>query len=472
MSNEIKDPAMAELWNRSKAIFISTLHTDAERVQATRYFSMIDSVEAENGVFLINTINDFAADFLRNEYSERLKTCFELAGGDKTLKLEFKCAPKARATIVMPSSPAVAANPAASSISTFISTMPLNEEYTFSEFVEGPSNSYAYAAAKGVAEHPGEIGFNPLFIHGGTGLGKTHLMQAIGNEVKRRNPNLSVCYLTTETFLNEYVNSLQNGRAAITEFQNKYRKIDVLLVDDVQFLQKGKQFQEEFFNTFNALTGARKQIVMTSDVAPKNLSVLEERLISRFEGGMVQEIESPSYETRLAILQKKAEGITPVIPDYAIRFIADSIKSHVRAMEGALAKIKITMLLNPGVALTKEMMTRALKDLIEKEQNIKRLTIREIQEAVAKKYSVSIEQILSAERTQSLVTPRQLAMYISRKYSSKSLQEIAEPFGKSHATILHGVKTITKRLDVEDELKSTLQEILTELGINADETVD
>ena len=472
MSNEIKDPAMAELWNRSKAIFISTLHTDAERVQATRYFSMIDSVEAENGVFLINTINDFAADFLRNEYSERLKTCFELAGGDKTLKLEFKCAPKARATIVMPSSPAVAASPAASSISTFISTMPLNEEYTFSEFVEGPSNSYAYAAAKGVAEHPGEIGFNPLFIHGGTGLGKTHLMQAIGNEVKRRNPNLSVCYLTTETFLNEYVNSLQNGRAAITEFQNKYRKIDVLLVDDVQFLQKGKQFQEEFFNTFNALTGARKQIVMTSDVAPKNLSVLEERLISRFEGGMVQEIESPSYETRLAILQKKAEGITPVIPDYAIRFIADSIKSHVRAMEGALAKIKITMLLNPGVALTKEMMTRALKDLIEKEQNIKRLTIREIQEAVAKKYGVSIEQILSAERTQSLVTPRQLAMYISRKYSAKSLQEIAEPFGKSHATILHGVKTITKRLDVEDELKSTLQEILTELGINADETVD
>lgn len=475
MSNETIDLAMKELWDRAKAIFLSTLRTDDEKSQAARYFSMINSVSATDGVFQILTINDFAADFLKSEYADRLKTCLDLAGGDRALRLEFKCNANARPTIVLPPSAhnAVAGSaPATRSVSTFISTMPLNEEYTFDEFVEGPSNSYAYAAAKGVAEHPGEIGFNPLFIHGGTGLGKTHLMQAIGNEVRRRNPTLAVCYLTTETFLNEYVNSLQNGRAAIADFQNKYRKIDVLLVDDVQFLQKGKQFQEEFFNTFNALTGAHKQIVMTSDVAPKNLSVLEERLISRFEGGMVQEIESPSYETRLAILQKKADGITPAIPDYAIRFIADRIKSHVRAMEGALAKIKMAMLLNPGVSLTTELMMRALKDLIEKEHNIRKLTIREIQEAVAKKYGVTIDQILSAERTQSLVTPRQLAMYISRKYSSKSLQEIAEPFGKSHATILHGVKTITKRLDVEEELRETLHQILDEFGINPEETVD
>jgi chromosomal replication initiator protein len=471
MSNEKIDLAMKELWERAKAIFLSTLRSDEEKSQATRYFSMITSVCAEDGVFKILTLNSFAADFLKTEYADRLKTCLDLAGGDKSLSLAFLCSPSAQPPIILPPSPTAAAAPSRA-VSMFISTMPLNDDYTFDEFVEGPSNSYAYAAAKGVAEHPGEIGFNPLFIHGGTGLGKTHLMQAIGNEVHRKNPNLAVCYLTTETFLNEYVNSLQKGRAAITEFQNKYRKIDVLLVDDVQFLQKGKQFQEEFFNTFNALKDAHKQIVMTSDVAPKNLSVLEERLISRFEGGMVQEIESPSYETRLAILQKKADGITPVIPDYAIRFIADRIKSHVRAMEGALAKIKIAMLLNPGVSLTNEMMTRALKDLIEKEHNIKKLTIREIQEAVARKYGVTIEQILSPERTQSLVTPRQLAMYISRKYSSKSLQEISEPFGKTHATVLHGVKAITKRLDVEEELRETLRQILNEFGINPDDTVN
>jgi len=348
--------------------------------------------------------------------------------------------------------------------------MPLNEEYTFDEFVQGPSNSWAYAAANGVVKHPGEVGYNPLFIHGGTGLGKTHLMQAIGNEMRKLNPSMSICYLTAETFLNEYVNSMQNK--GINTFREKYRKVDVLLVDDVQFLQKGKMCQEEFFNTFNDLIGKHKQIVMTSDVAPKDLSVLEQRLISRFEGGMVQEIESPSYETRLAILRKKAEGMHPTIPDSCIRFIAEHIKSHVRAMEGALGKVKIMMMIDSSIAMNDEMLSRLLKDFIEKEKKQKNLTIEEIQTAVANLYTVSISQILSSDRTASIVTPRQLAMYITRKFTNKSLPEIAKKFEKTHATILHGVKTITKRLDVEQELKENLEKILSGLGYSLDDRID
>ena len=456
---------MKELWDRAKAIFLSTLRTDDEKSQAARYFSMINSVSATDGVFQILTINDFAADFLKNEYADRLKTCLDLAGGDRTLRLEFKCNANARPTIVLPPSArdAVAGSaPAARSVSTFISTMPLNEEYTFDEFVEGPSNSYAYAAAKGVAEHPGEIGFNPLFIHGGTGLGKTHLMQAIGNELKKKNPELSICYLTAETFLNEYVNMLTTGK--IESFRNRYRSIDLLMVDDVQFLQKGKQFQEEFFNTFNALQQAHKQIVMTSDVAPKKLPSIEERLISRFEGGMVQEIESPNYETRLAILRKKSEGLVPSIPDEALEFIANNIKSHVRAIEGALRKVFIFRTMDPTSKMDADILTKLLSDFIEKEKSLKKLTIEEIQQAVAKKYSIEVKQILSPERTQSLVVPRQLAMYISRKFTTRGLPEIADKFEKTHSTVIHGVKNVEKMLDVDEELRENLEEILAEFG--------
>ncbi|MBQ9474901.1 MAG: chromosomal replication initiator protein DnaA [Bacteroidales bacterium] len=472
MSNETIDAASVDLWNRAKAIFIASLRSDEERSQAERYFTMVTGVSRDENSFKVAVSNAFAADLLRTNYGESLKKSFDLAGGDKDIVLEFTVEAGTRPSIVVPTYVASAPMPQrpAPKASSFISTMPLNEKYTFAEFVKGPSNSWAHAAANGVVEHPGAPGYNPLFIHGGTGLGKTHLMQAIGNELHKRNPMLSICYLTAETFLNEYVNALQNSD--FKAFRERYRKIDVLLVDDVQFLQKGKQCQEEFFNTFNALTAEHKQIVMTSDVAPKNLPAIEQRLISRFEGGMVQEIESPSYETRLAILQKKAEGMTPPIPDAAIRFIADHIKSHVRAMEGALAKVRIAISMNPTQLLTDEILSYQMKDLIEKEQTMRKLTVEEIQAVIAKKYSVSIEQILSTERTQSIVTPRQLSMYIARKYTTKSLQEIAKLFDKSHATILHGVKSISKRLDVEDDLRKTLSEIVSEFGLKPTDQVE
>lgn len=473
MSNDINDTLREDLWNRAKTIFMSSLATQEERSQAERYLSLVTSVKADGLQFRITTSNSFAADIIKSTYSDKLKASFNLAGADRNMSLVFDVSEGSAPSIVETYSPQ------SSSYSTpqhhqransFISTMPLNESYTFDEFVKGPSNSWAHAAAKGVVEHPGAKGYNPLFIHGGTGLGKTHLMQAIGNELHKKNPMLAVCYLTAETFLNEYINALQNN--SFKSFRERYRKIDVLLVDDVQFLQKGTQCQEEFFNTFNTLTGENKQIVMTSDVAPKKLPAIEQRLISRFEGGMVQEIEKPSYETRLAILRKKAEGMNPSVPESVLKFIAENIKSHVRAMEGALSRVKLALEMNPGMILTGDILALQLKDLIEKEQTMRKLTIEEIQSAVAKKYSVSIAQILSSERTQSIVTPRQMAMFIARKYTTKSLQEIAKMFEKSHATILHGVKQISTRLDVELDLKETLEEIISEFGLNSSDKID
>ena len=466
--NETIDIESKEMWEKAKTIYLSTLGSASEKSQVDRYLSMITSVTSKDGNFTVYTANSYAADYLKDNYSDRLKKCLELVSNGLEIKLTFKYDANAKPAIILPQQNVVARS---ARISTFISTMALNEDYTFDEFVRGPSNSFALAAAMAVVKNPGKSGNNPLFIHGGTGLGKTHLMQAIGNELRRKDPSLAICYLTAEEYLNEYVNYIKDNN--VPAFRNKYRSIDVLLLDDVQFLQKGKgTIQEEFFNNFCSLQQAKKQIVMTSDVAPKNLPLIEARLISRFEGGMLQEIESPSYETRLAILKKKAEGMDVNIPLSAFEFIADNIKSHVRAMEGALGKVNIFLQTFKSTTLSNDILAHLLKDFIEKEQSLRKLTIEEIQTAVAKKYNVSMAQILSSERTQSIVTPRQLSMYIARKFTTKSLPEIAKLFDKTHATIIHGVRNIEKRLDVENDLKITLEEILTEFGYKISDKMD
>ena len=469
MTNETIDIASKEMWEKAKTIYLATLESTEEKSQVDRYLSMITSVTSTNGRFTVYTANSYAADYLKDNYSDRLKKCLELVSNGLDIKLEFRHDEKAKQAIIIPQRVSGIAT-RSNRISTFISTMALNEEYTFDEFVRGPSNSFALAAALAVVKNPGKSSYNPLFIHGGTGLGKTHLMQAIGNELRRLDPSLAICYLTAEEYLNEYVNYMKENN--VPAFRNKYRNVDVLLIDDVQFFQKGKQIQEEFFNTFVALHQAKKQIVMTSDVAPKNLPAIEARLISRFEGGMLQEIEFPSYETRLAILKKKADGLGINVPLSALEFIADNIKSHVRAMEGALGKVSVFLGSFQSTTLNNDILAHLLKDFIEKEQSLRKLSIEEIQTAVAKKYNVSMAQILSSERTQSIVTPRQLAMYIARKFTTKSLPEIAKLFDKTHATIIHGVRNIEKRLDVESDLKITLEEILSEFGYKIADKMD
>ena len=471
MNNEQIDQISEGLWERARTICISMMQGEAKKVRAERNFSMIKSVVKDGNVFKIMAINKLTSEMIEREYGNDLRTSFQLAGAEQGFVLNFIFDEKSKPAIVVKKQEHAAGKTKQEQVQTFISTMPLKEYYTFDEFVEGPSNSYVLAAAKGVAKNPGQKDLNPLFIHGGTGLGKTHIMQAIGNEVKRRNQMAAVCYLTAEAFLNEYVNAMTQG--SLPTFRERYRKIDVLLIDDIQFIAKNMQnFQEEFFNTFNALTNADKQIVITSDVAPKDIPGIEERLISRFEGGMLQEIESPGYETRLAILKKKSESMDPPVKDNILKFIAANIKSHVRAMEGALSKVNIYSNLDPKLPMTETNLATILKDFIEKEKARKKLTIEEVKNCVCKKYGVSMKQILSPERTQSIVTPRQLAMYISRKFTTRSLPEIAEQFEKSHATIIHGVKSITNRLDVDPDLKASLEEILDELGCSMNDIVE
>lgn len=466
-----------KIWSLAKNIYLSTLQDEGERNLAELYFGMISGIELLPEECVISTTTAFAADFLREKYSERIKSSLNLAGVDANLKLTFAVDTTAKrelnltpvAVTVQPTvnqqSPRESPRTIQTATSQLVSTLPLEENYTFESFVEGQSNSWALAAARGVSKYPGQKNYNPLFIHGGTGLGKTHLMQAIGNEIHRNNPKTNICYITAETFLNEFVNALQNKTKEA--FRLRYRSADVLLVDDIQFLQRGTQCQEEFFNTFNDLTTRHKQIVMTSDVAPKKLPSLEQRLISRFEGGMVQEIEAPGYETRLAILKKKAELLDHTVPLHVLEFLAENIKSHVRAIEGALAKVHIAIASNPAIQLNSESLSTLLKDVIENESKLRKLTIREIQETVAKKFSVTLAQILSQDRTQTLVTARQMAMYISRKFTPMSVKQIGKEFDKQHPTIVHGVKTIARRLDVEADLRETLSEILNTFGISA-----
>lgn len=472
MNESNNQNAAEELWERVKTIYMASLPTEEQKSQVDRYLSMVSRVSRNGDSFTMFTTNSSAAELLNLSYAEKLSSMMSLFFNIPAANVEFVFDEASKAAIIIPPEekqqlqhPQSAA-PAQPRNITRASTMPLRETYTFDEFVEGPSNSWAYSAAKGVVSHPGEKGYNPLFIHGGTGLGKTHLMQAIGNDLLKTHPDLSICYLTAEMFLNEYVNYMQTGK--LQDFREKYRNFDVLLIDDVQFFQKGKVVQEEFFNTFNYLQDKSKQIVMTCDVSPKNLPALEERLISRFIGGMVQEIESPSYETRLAILKKKTENSIPKVPDSTLEFIAEKIKSHVRAMEGALAKVKVILAQNPATVLSPLELSHLLKDFIDNEQTMKKMTILEIQTAVARKFNVDLAQINSSERTQSLVTPRQVAMFISRKYTTNSLEEIGKAFKKKHATILHGVKTIQQRLETESDLKDTVEQILAEFGVKLD----
>lgn len=472
MEDILSDKSPEGAWERAKAVLIATLKTPEEQSRADRYFSMITKVEKDGVSFFLKVSNSTAAEFLNANYAEKVKLCLGLMGEGEDVKVSFTVDDSPPPPPPVEEEPApryntqeseVRVNHEAGARPGFISTMPLKEEYTFEEFVSGPSNSWAYSAAQGVVQNPGEKSYNPLFIHGGTGLGKTHLMQAIGNELKKKNKNLAVCYITAETLLNEYINCLKNG--TINSFRDKYRNVDCLLIDDVQFLQRKNQFQEEFFNTFNYLQGKNHQIVMTSDMAPKDLKVLDERLISRFIGGLVQEIDSPSYETRLAILKKKTEGKLPVIPLSTLNFIAENIKSHVRAMEGALAKVKMVMLANPGEEIPQIMLERLLKDFIESDENIRRITVADIQSACAKHFNVSVEDILSNIRPQTIVNARLIAMYIAKKYTTLSSSDVGRAFNKSHATVLSGVKSIQGRIATENELRESLDVILQELGL-------
>jgi chromosomal replication initiator protein len=336
---------------------------------------------------------------------------------------------------------------------------PLNPKYTFETFVVGKSNQFAHAAARAVAEHPA-TSYNPLFIFGGSGLGKTHIMQAVGNHVRRdSNPNVVLHYASAENFMNEMIGAIQQGRTY--EFRNKYRAVDVLLIDDVHFLQGKESTQEEFFHTFNALYDAHKQIVLTSDRPPKEIPTLEERLVSRFEWGLVTDIQPPDLETRIAILRKKAEDDRLEIRDDVLEFIASNVRSNIRELEGSLIRLLAFSSLTDSdidIALAREV----LKDFLKKPDKV--ITVESIQKMVADCFGIPEEAMKVKKRTSSLAYPRQVAMFLARQLTNLSLSEIGSRFGgRDHTTVIHACEKIAAASEQDPNLRHTLQRLTSAL---------
>ncbi|MBO5031159.1 MAG: chromosomal replication initiator protein DnaA [Lachnospiraceae bacterium] len=332
----------------------------------------------------------------------------------------------------------------------------LNNKYKFDTFVVGSNNKFAHSAALAVAESPGEA-YNPLYLYGGAGLGKTHLMHSIGHFVLEQNQNMKVLYVTSEQFTNEVIESIRSGNAAaMTKLRDKYRTVDVLLIDDVQFIIGKESTQEEFFHTFNVLHSAGKQIILSSDKPPKEMETLEERFRSRFEWGLIADIQPPDYETRMAILRKNAETYDKEIDDEIIQYIATNIKSNIRELEGALNKVMANARLNKQ-ELTLALAEDALKDVIYPDQ-VREVTPSLIIDVVSEHFNVSKEDITSKKRNSEYVLPRQIIMYLCRTMTDTSLQTIASLLSKKdHTTIIHGVDKIEDKIKTDEDLKNKIE---------------
>lgn len=339
---------------------------------------------------------------------------------------------------------------------------PLNPKYTFDTFVIGNGNRFAHAAALAVAESPAKS-YNPLFVYGGSGLGKTHLMHAISHVIVKNFPNLKILYVTGEQFTNELIDSIRYERQV--EFRNTYRKIDILLIDDIQFLAGKEGTQEEFFHTFNTLYEANKQIIISSDRPPKEIPTLEERLRSRFEWGLTTDINPPDYETRIAILRKKAQLENFIVPDEIITFIASEIQSNIRELEGALSKITAYCMLT-NQPITVALAEDILKDMIPP-KNQKTISLEVIQKAVADHYKMSVQEFKQKKRTRIVAFPRQIAMYLCRNLTDLSLPQIGEKFGgRDHTTVIHACDKINELIKNDPAVEKSINDIIAKIKAN------
>jgi chromosomal replication initiator protein len=330
----------------------------------------------------------------------------------------------------------------------------LNPRYTFDAFVIGNGNQFARAAAGAVAERPSKA-YNPLFLYSGTGMGKTHLMHAIGHEMKLRQPQSSICYVSSEKFTNEMINSLRNDR--MTSFRDKFRSVDLLLIDDIQFLAQKERTQEEFFHTFNALHESMKQIVIASDRPPKELPEIEDRLRSRFEWGLIADIQPPDLETKVAILQKKAESEQTTLPIDVALFIASNVRTNVRELEGALVRLIAWCGLN-GMEITLTTTQQCLKAFIDTQ--VRKITIESIQRAVAEQFGMRVAELKQKNNSRSVVVPRQIAMYLAKQMTEASLPEIGRQFGgKHHTTVMHSIGKIDEMKRNDKDLNRTLTKL-------------
>jgi chromosomal replication initiator protein len=431
------------------------------------WFRNTNIKERVNGIAVIETQNPFAYEWLSKKYRPLILEVIQ--GVDTTISdIKFTIASKtaerritkknvriiaqknntkAPTPTIQQETPAQRYSHQASP-----SSIPLNKKYTFDTFVVGTSNEIAHAACRAVAEHPGET-YNPLFIYGGVGLGKTHLLQAVGNAVVAANPGFVVMYVASEKFANEFVESLREG--TIQQFKKRYRDVDMFIIDDVQFFAGKDKTQEELFYTFNTLHNQNKQIILSSDRPPSAIPALQERLSSRLSAGMIADVKRPDYETRLAILEEKRDLRNIDIEPEALSYIAKNVQSNVRELEGALNKVAAYFDLHHE-KITLEYAKRVLKDLIEKPQR-KAVNAEEIINAVSSYYNISHEELCGKSRKKEIVRPRQVAMYILRRESNMSFPSIGEHFsGRDHTTAMHACEKIEKLIDNDEELSQEI----------------
>ncbi|MGE4488940.1 MAG: chromosomal replication initiator protein DnaA [Kiritimatiellales bacterium] len=403
------------------------------------------SIEEDTAVLVVG--NDFYQSWLEEHYIPLIRQALGIVSGrtiqiqltvDYTLFSEPVEEKKEKTRSILPSK------------RTPVETN-LNKNYTFDSFVVGPSNQFAHAAAIASAQSPSRA-YNPLFIHGDVGLGKTHLMQAIGNFVFSKNQRGKICYTTCEAFTNEYIEALQTNTLA--KFRKKYRTVDVLLIDDIHFLAGKERMQEEFFHTFNAIFENHKQIVMTSDRPAGELSGLAPRLVSRFEWGLVVEMESPDIETRVAILRKKCEQLNLSIDQNLLFYIAERISSNIRRLEGALIRVASYVSLT-GQELDRSKLEYLLRDTLDQEKR-HAVSVESIQKAVAEHFDIRISDLVGRKRPQNIAWPRQVAMYLSRNMTNQSFPVIGEAFGRNHATIVHACQMVEQKQTEDLKLRQTL----------------
>ena len=430
---------MKGVWNKTLEIIKDYLSTPSYET----WFKTTRALEETEDKLVIGVISEFGRDWIRSNYLPLIKEVIRAVAG-KDLSLEFVVLKEKKKEKKIIKEEIINRR-----------RLGLNENYTFNNFVVGDSNKLAHAASLAVSKNPGHS-YNPLFIYGGVGLGKTHLIQAIGHYILDTKPELKVVYVTSEIFTNEVIHSIQKGK--MNDFHNKYRNVDILLIDDIQFLAGKERTQEEFFHTFNTLHNNYKQIVITSDRLPKEIPTLEDRLRSRFEWGLMVDIAPPDFETRVAILKKKADKEKIKVPDDVIYYIAENIKSNIRELEGALIRLLAHASLNNS-EITLDFTKRILSGIFGKIEK-KKIDAEEIKSIVSSYFSISVEDIEGGKRSQDYTIPRQIAMYFIREFTNLSLPQIGTLFGgRDHTTVIYSVDKIKRELKKDENLKAAVEEI-------------
>ena len=416
------------------------------------WFTPIHLERIEDSTAQLGVPNKFFGDWLSQHYGTLLAEAVSASRGGEETAITFVIFHK-QATRQTENSGSTAATSRQNTVARAKRGIQLNPKYTFKNFVVGAGNQFSHAACMAVAEQPAKA-YNPLFIYGETGLGKTHLLNAIGNYVAERT-DLQIAYLTTEQFTNEVINSIRYDK--MMDLRKRYRHIDMLMIDDIQFLAGKERTQEEFFHTFNALYEAHKQLVLSSDRFPKDMPDIEERLRSRFEWGLIADLQPPDVETRIAILRKKSEDEGVTLPEDVIQFLATTMKSNIRELEGSLVRLGAYASLT-GQTITLEMAKSVLRDLIGTKKKI--VSMDDIQETVGARFHVKIADLKSRRRSKTLVHPRQIAMYLCRELTDSSYPEIGRQFGgKDHTTIIHACKQVIKAKDSDSALSATLDSL-------------